>query len=120
MVRCRNRYTSTDQLMSDASAKAIIDDLVMALPDITGSEYRNLPTRHTTAVSATGRHSAATSSLRRFHGSTATELDRAREPHGSDGSVRSGQVYLDAGMTVRDMRPHCPDANSGTPWDGTT
>jgi len=60
-------YTSTDQLMSDAAAKAIIDDLVMALPDLAGNEYRGFADIvHTTAGvgNPVSMVSPATSSLR--------------------------------------------------------
>jgi len=121
-------YTSTDQLMSDASAKAIIDDLVMALPDLTGSEFRSFADIvHTTAGvnNPVSMVSAGDIIVAYFTGLTAARgaIGVGSRTYGNDGSVRSGQVYLDAGYDGQGLYAHIArmhELGHALGWDHVT
>jgi hypothetical protein len=122
-------YTSTtDQLMSDAAAKAITDDLVMALPDLTGGEYRNFADIvHTTAGvnNPVSMVSAGDIVVAYFTGLTAARgaIGLGSRTYGNDGSVRSGQVYLDAGYDGQGLYAHIArmhELGHALGWDHVT
>ena len=121
-------FTATDQLMSDASAKAIIDDLTMALPDLTGGEYRNFAdVVHTTAsinaqVSLFNPGDIVVAYFSGLNAATGS-IGLGSRSYGNDGSVRSGQVYLDAGYDGQGLYAHIArmhELGHALGWDHVT